>query len=85
MRSRSGAFAAPEIDAGRKKTLFAPAGTPKAIMDKLSAETQRIVGDPAFREYRQSRPCSGCEFTGFAALIARDRATAALVVKDAKL
>lgn len=68
--------------------LFAPAGTPKAIIDKLSAETQRIVGDPVFREkYIVSRGLvpAATSPDEFAALIARDRATAAQIVKDAKL
>ena len=30
--------------------LFAPAGTPKAIIDKLNAEIVKVVSDPAFRE-----------------------------------
>ena len=28
----------------------APKGTPREIVDKLSAETQKIFGDPAFRD-----------------------------------
>lgn len=68
--------------------LFAPAGTPQAIVDKLSAETRRIVGDPGFREkHIVSRGLVPAANTPaeFAALIRRDRATAAQVVKDAKL
>ena len=30
--------------------LFAPAGTPKAIVDKLNSEIVKVVSDPAFRE-----------------------------------
>jgi tripartite-type tricarboxylate transporter receptor subunit TctC len=30
--------------------LFAPKGTPKAIIDKLNAEVRRIASEPAFRE-----------------------------------
>jgi len=37
-------------EAGSWYGLFAPAGTPRAIVDKLNAETQRIFTDPQFRE-----------------------------------
>jgi tripartite-type tricarboxylate transporter receptor subunit TctC len=30
--------------------LFATAGTPRAIVDKINAEVQQILADPAFRE-----------------------------------
>jgi tripartite-type tricarboxylate transporter receptor subunit TctC len=40
----------PGYEAGSWYGLFAPAGTPRAIVDKLNAETQRIFTDPQFRE-----------------------------------
>ncbi len=40
----------PGYEAGSWYGLFAPAGTPRAIVDKLNAETQRIFSDPAFRD-----------------------------------
>jgi tripartite-type tricarboxylate transporter receptor subunit TctC len=40
----------PGYEAGSWYGLFAPAGTPRAIVDRLNAETQRIFSDPAFRD-----------------------------------
>jgi tripartite-type tricarboxylate transporter receptor subunit TctC len=40
----------PGYEAGSWYGLFAPAGTPRAIVDRLNAETQRIFADPAFRD-----------------------------------
>jgi tripartite-type tricarboxylate transporter receptor subunit TctC len=40
----------PGYEAGSWYGLFAPAGTPRAIIDKLNAETQRIFTDQSFRE-----------------------------------
>jgi tripartite-type tricarboxylate transporter receptor subunit TctC len=40
----------PGYEAASWYGLVAPAGTPRAIVDKLSAETQRIFAEPAFRE-----------------------------------
>jgi tripartite-type tricarboxylate transporter receptor subunit TctC len=40
----------PGYEAGSWYGLFAPAGTPRAIVNKLNAETQRIFADPAFRD-----------------------------------
>jgi len=68
--------------------LFAPAGTPQAIVERLSAETRRIVGDPAFRDkYIVSRGLVPAADTPdeFAALIRRDRAAAQQLVKDARI
>jgi tripartite-type tricarboxylate transporter receptor subunit TctC len=39
----------PNFEAGSWYGLAAPAGTPREIVEKLSAETQQIFGDPAFR------------------------------------
>jgi tripartite-type tricarboxylate transporter receptor subunit TctC len=66
--------------------LFAPAGTPKAIVDRLSKEVNSIVGDPAFRERHLSArslvPAINMP-EQFAEEIRKDRAVAARVVKDA--
>jgi tripartite-type tricarboxylate transporter receptor subunit TctC len=66
--------------------LFAPAGTPKAIVDKLSKEIAAIVGDPAFRERHLSArslvPATNTP-EQFAEEIKRDRASAEQVVKAA--
>lgn len=40
----------PGYEAGSWYGLFAPAGTPPAIVEKINAETQRIFSDPAFRD-----------------------------------
>jgi tripartite-type tricarboxylate transporter receptor subunit TctC len=66
--------------------LFAPAGTSKAIVDKLSKEVNEIVGDPAFRErHLTARSLVPAMNTPeqFAEEIKRDRASAQQVVKDA--
>ena len=66
--------------------LFAPAGTPKPIVDKLATEVAAIVGDPAFRERhltaRSLVPAANSP-ERFAQEIKRDRASARQVVKDA--
>jgi tripartite-type tricarboxylate transporter receptor subunit TctC len=40
----------PGYEAGSWYGLFAPAGTPPTIVEKINAETQRIFADPAFRD-----------------------------------
>jgi tripartite-type tricarboxylate transporter receptor subunit TctC len=40
----------PGYEAGSWYGLFAPKGTPRDIVGKLNAETQRIFSDPSFRE-----------------------------------
>ena len=40
----------PGYEAGSWYGLAAPKGTPRDIVDKLSAETQKAFGDPAFRD-----------------------------------
>src|SRR5439155_7082439 len=40
----------PGYEAGSWYGLAAPKGTPRAIVDKLNASTQRIFADPAFRD-----------------------------------
>ena len=64
--------------------LFAPAGTPKAIIDKLNGEITRIVSDKAFTEkYLITRGLVPALNTPeeFAAEIKRDRAIAEQVVR----
>jgi tripartite-type tricarboxylate transporter receptor subunit TctC len=66
--------------------LFAPAGTPKPIVDKLAREIASIVGDAAFRErHLTARSLVSAVNTPeqFAEEIKRDRAVAQQVVKDA--
>jgi tripartite-type tricarboxylate transporter receptor subunit TctC len=68
--------------------LFVPAGTPKAIIDKLNAEVTRVVGNPEFRDkYIISRglvPAINSP-EEFAKEIKEDRAAAKEVVKESGL
>lgn len=68
--------------------LFAPAGTPKPMIDKIAAEVTRVVGDPAFRDkYIISRGQVPAINTPeeFAAEIKADRDAAREVVKESGL
>jgi tripartite-type tricarboxylate transporter receptor subunit TctC len=68
--------------------LFAPAGTPKAIIDKLNSEIVKVVADPAFREKniiaRGLVPATGTP-EDFAKAIAAGRVEAKQVVKESGL
>jgi tripartite-type tricarboxylate transporter receptor subunit TctC len=68
--------------------LFAPAGTPKPIVDRLAKEVAAVVGDPAFRERhltaRSLVPAINSP-DEFAQQIKADRAAAERVVRDAGL
>jgi tripartite-type tricarboxylate transporter receptor subunit TctC len=68
--------------------LFAPAGTPKAIIDKLNGEIVAVVADPAFREkYIFARglvPATGTP-EDFAKTIKEGRVGAQQVVKESGL
>ncbi len=68
--------------------LFAPAGTPKPIVDKIATEVARVVSDPAFRDkYIISRGQVPAINTPeqFAAEIKADREAAKQVVKESGL
>jgi len=68
--------------------LFAPAGTPKPILEKINAEVQRIAADPAWRRKnfieRAVEPAAGPrqEFIKF---IAENRVVAARIAKESGL
>ncbi len=68
--------------------LFTPAGTPKAIVDKIAKDVAGIVDDPTFRERhltaRSLTPAINSP-EQFADEIRKDRATAQQVVRDAGL
>jgi tripartite-type tricarboxylate transporter receptor subunit TctC len=68
--------------------LFAPAGTPKPIVDKIAKDVASIVSDSAFRERhltaRSLVPATNTP-EQFAEEIKRDRAAAERVVKEAGL
>jgi hypothetical protein len=68
--------------------LFAPAATPKAIVDKIAKDVAEVVGNPAFRERHLSARSLVSAVNSpekFAEEIKRDRATAQKVVKDSGL
>ena len=68
--------------------LFAPPGTPKAIVDKINAEVTRVVKDPAFTEkYIISRGLVPALDTPgeFAKEVVAERAGARAVVKESGL
>jgi tripartite-type tricarboxylate transporter receptor subunit TctC len=68
--------------------LFAPAGTPKAIIDRLNSEIVKVVADPAFREKniiaRGLVPATGTP-EEFDKTIKTGRVEAEQVVKDSGL
>ncbi|MFO1314726.1 MAG: tripartite tricarboxylate transporter substrate binding protein [Burkholderiales bacterium] len=63
--------------------LFAPAGTPRAIVDRLNADANRILAQPDFRERLASlgADTAGGTSEAFAALIQSERDKWAKVVK----
>jgi tripartite-type tricarboxylate transporter receptor subunit TctC len=76
----------PGYEAASWYGLVAPAGTPREIVDKLSAETQKIFADPAFRE-KFLAPSMIFSIAGtpedFAQRIKTDYAKWGKVIKDA--
>jgi tripartite-type tricarboxylate transporter receptor subunit TctC len=68
--------------------LFAPAGTPRPIVDRINAEVRRIASDPAWRQKnfieRAVEPATGTreEFVKF---IAENRVVAARIAKESGL
>jgi len=68
--------------------LFAPPGTPKAIVDKLNSEIVKVIADPAFREKniiaRGLVPATGAP-EDFAKTIKEGRIGAEQVVKESGL
>jgi tripartite-type tricarboxylate transporter receptor subunit TctC len=65
--------------------LFAPAGTPKPIINKLAAEVAAITSEPTFhRKVYIDRAVERAVDTpaAFARFILQDRATAARIVKE---
>jgi tripartite-type tricarboxylate transporter receptor subunit TctC len=76
----------PGYEAASWYGLVAPAGTPRAIVERLSAETQRIFAEPAFRE-KFLAPSMIFSIAGtpedFAERIKADYAKWGKVIKDA--
>jgi tripartite-type tricarboxylate transporter receptor subunit TctC len=78
----------PDYEAGSWYALAAPKGTPRAIVDKLNKETQRIFGDAAFREKFLERSFIYSIVSSpeeFAERIRRDSAKWGKVIRDAKI
>ena len=76
----------PGYEAGSWYGLAAPKGTPKEIVDRLSAETQKILADPDFRAKFLTPnfiDSIGSPPADFAARIARDNAKWSKVIKEA--
>ena len=78
----------PGFEAGSWYGLAAPKGTPPEIVEKLSAETQKIFSDPAFRE-RYLAPAVTFSIASspaeFGARMQRDLAKWGKVIKEAGL
>jgi tripartite-type tricarboxylate transporter receptor subunit TctC len=78
----------PGFEAASWYGLVAPAGTPRAIVDRLSSETQRIFGEAAFRE-KFLAPNMIFSIAGspdeFAARIRADYAKWGKVIRDANV
>jgi tripartite-type tricarboxylate transporter receptor subunit TctC len=78
----------PGYEAGSWYGLFAPKGTPRAIVDKLNAETQRIFNDAQFRE-KVLAPSFIYSIVSspedFAARIRRDSEKWGKVIRDANI
>lgn len=78
----------PGYEAGSWYGLVAPKGTPRAIVDKINAETQRAFNDPAFRQqvlaksFIYSIVSSPEEFAG---RIRADSEKWGKVIRDAKI
>jgi tripartite-type tricarboxylate transporter receptor subunit TctC len=67
--------------------IFAPAGTPKAVVDRVNAEMNKILADPAIKDRFHQL---GFEMTGgtpadFAAVIASESAKWSKVIRDANV
>jgi len=67
----------PQFDVSAWTGLFVPAGTPKAIVDRLNAETVRIAQDPAYIAQIKNLGTDVASSSpgGFGAFVAKDVAT----------
>ena len=77
----------PKVDATSWFALFAPAGVPKAIVDKLAADTRAVVQDSAFKKKVEEQGATA-DYQTPAQLgerVKADLANWALVVKSAKI
>ena len=77
----------PKVDATSWFALFAPAGVPKAIVDRLAADARTVVQDPAFKKKVEEQGATA-DYQTPAQLgerVKADLANWALVVKSAKI
>ncbi|HVR54292.1 MAG TPA: tripartite tricarboxylate transporter substrate binding protein [Pseudorhodoferax sp.] len=77
----------PKVDATSWFALFAPAATPKAVIDKLAADTRAVVQSEAFKKKAEEQGATA-DYQDPAQLAARvkaDLANWAQVVKSAKI
>jgi len=77
----------PNVNVGHWAGLFAPAGTPQAIIDRMSAELRAVVSGPQFRDAMvpsgvEPVPYTLAEFTAF---IARERVRLGGLAKSANM
>ena len=77
----------PGFEATSWHGLFAPAGTPPEIVDKISAEVQRIMQQPAMQERLRAMGAKpiGSTPAEFAQFIAAEREKWAAVIKEANI
>jgi tripartite-type tricarboxylate transporter receptor subunit TctC len=67
--------------------VFGPAGTPKAVVERLNMEVNKVLADPAIRERFATlgfEPAGGTP-AEFAAVVQRDAAKWSKVIKDANV
>jgi len=77
----------PGVEAKYWHSILAPAGTPKAIIDKMSTEIARILALPDFKEKLQSQGLDPFVSTPdqFAALLNAAKSRYAKIIKDANI
>lgn len=77
----------PGFEATSWHGLFAPAGTPPEIVDKISGEVQRIMQDPAMQERLRKMGAKpiGSTPAEFAQFIAAEREKWAAVIREANI
>ena len=77
----------PKVDASSWFALFAPVKVPKPVIDKLVADVQKVVNDPAFQKKAEEQGATA-DFKGPAelgAMVQRDYASWGEVVKAANI
>ncbi len=77
----------PDIVQGSWIGLMAPANTPKAVVDRMSAELAKAIGSPEMKQRLQALGYGavGSTPTQFEALVDRDRGAYAAIARKANL